>query len=93
MTQHRKLNAETEALISRYRQTIPAIIPGNEKPDSVPISENRFTLSIDETAARLGISSKQVSRLIRGGELDQKKAGRRVLIPVASIETWLKRKD
>ncbi|MDT0353730.1 helix-turn-helix domain-containing protein [Pseudonocardia charpentierae] len=49
-------------------------------------------MTIKETARRLRISASTVRRLIAGGELDVRRAGRRVLIPVAAVQEFGERR-
>jgi excisionase family DNA binding protein len=48
----------------------------------------RLALSIDETAAAVGLSVRYVYRLIASGELRAIRTGRRVLIPVDELERF-----
>jgi excisionase family DNA binding protein len=49
----------------------------------------RLALSVDETAACLGISRETVYVLIRSGQLCTRKAGTRTIIAVRAIEAYL----
>lgn len=58
-----------------------------------PLFENRISLSISEFAFHVGVSTRTVERALKNNELHYKRFGRRIVIPVAAIETWLNRKD
>ncbi len=50
---------------------------------------DRAALSVEEAAARLGISRALVFRLIARGEFPSVRLGGRRLVPVAALELWL----
>ncbi len=52
--------------------------------------DERLCLSVTETATTLGVSKPTVWAAIARGELRVARAGRRVLVPVASIHDWLR---
>jgi excisionase family DNA binding protein len=49
----------------------------------------RLALTVDETAAALGLSRPTIWRMIRRGELQSVKVGGRRLIPVAALRALL----
>lgn len=49
-------------------------------------------LGIEQAAARLGVSPKTISRLVRARQLSVVKIGRRVLFRVGDIETFVERR-
>jgi excisionase family DNA binding protein len=51
-----------------------------------PSNKQRVGLSVDETAARLGVSTRHVRRMIHTGRLAHFKFGARLIIPVAIVE-------
>jgi excisionase family DNA binding protein len=51
-------------------------------------SVQRFALSVDETAAAVGLSSRYVRGLIADGRLRAIRTGRRVLVPIAELERF-----
>jgi len=52
--------------------------------------QGEITISIDEAARRLGLSSRTVATLIRRHELPSRKIGRRRLIAVRDLEAFVK---
>lgn len=51
-----------------------------------PPDGNRMSLSVSETAVRLGLSDSTVYRRISAGRLPHVRDGRRILIPIAALE-------
>ncbi len=49
--------------------------------------------SIEETAQALGISSRQVYKLVYDGTLPVKRIGRRILVPRRALEVWAEQVD
>lgn len=49
----------------------------------------RATLTVQETAARLGIGRNAAYEAIRRGELPAVRIGRRLLVPEAALSKWL----
>lgn len=49
----------------------------------------RLTLSIKETAQQLGLSKSTIYNLIKSGQLETLKLGRRTLIPLKSVEALI----
>ncbi len=52
---------------------------------SAPAPAPRTHLSIGETADALGVSERTIRRRLADGELDHRRLGRRVLIPVSAV--------
>jgi len=50
----------------------------------------RVALSVDEAAARLGVSEWSVRQAIKRGELASRRLGNRVLVPVEAIDNFFK---
>ncbi len=61
----------------------PAVIPTNTV---VPL-----VYTIDETALALRLSSRTVRNLLRAKQLVRRKVGSRTLIPISSVEAFLRR--
>jgi excisionase family DNA binding protein len=60
-------------------------------PDRTTVMDGeRFCLSVTETARAVGISKPVIWGAIAQGRLKVARSGRRVLVPVAAIEEWLK---
>jgi excisionase family DNA binding protein len=51
--------------------------------------KERLTLTVDETAKRLGIGRSQTYAGIRNGQIPAIRIGKRYLVPVASLERML----
>ena len=49
----------------------------------------RATLTVAETAARLGLGRNATYEAIRRGEIPALRVGRRLLVPVAALDRWL----
>ena len=47
--------------------------------------------SVDETAVALGVSARTVRNLLRRGELVRRKIGSRTLVPITSVQAFLRR--
>jgi len=58
-------------------------------PDNSIAPVPRLALTIREAGEAVSLSPRTVEELIRVGELRVKRVGRRVLVPVASLERWL----
>ncbi len=54
--------------------------------EQIPI--RRSALSIDEAAWSLGLSERTVRRAINSGQLEHRRIGDRVLIPIRALEAW-----
>ena len=63
----------------------PAINPQRVQPAQVP----KLALSIAEAADALALSARTVEELVKLGRLPVVRVGRRVLLPVAGLQTWL----
>lgn len=83
----RKLMDHHRAAINEGVSASPA--PGRVQSSLPKFFENRLALSVAETALALGVSQKSVERLIKKGNLRAKNVGRRKIIPISEIETWL----
>lgn len=54
------------------------------------MTENRMTVSVEEMAARLGISRSVAYQLVKEPDFPAiRVGGRRLIIPVKSLERWL----
>lgn len=53
----------------------------------------KLAMSATELALVLGVSPRTVERMLKRGEIQYKKIGRRVVIPIDAVETWLNQKD
>lgn len=86
---------EVANLVELHRQTLSTSIEGSSarKAEVHPLFEIRIALSVAETAMSIGVSQKSVERMIKRGELEVKRVGRRVVIARTVIEAWLTRKD
>jgi len=51
--------------------------------------ESRLTLSVEETASLLGLGRSAAYEAARRGELPSRRLGRRVIVPVPALLTWL----
>lgn len=86
---------KVEKLIQQHKKMLLQADPNHESM-RLPASNifgNKLALSPSELAQHLGISSRTVDRMLKRGEIQYKKIGRRVVIPVNAIETWLNKKD
>lgn len=54
------------------------------------MTDDRLTLTVDETAARLGVSRGLIYGLIRRHELAAIRLGRRVVIPTHAVDELLR---
>lgn len=52
--------------------------------------EKVLAVSIAEAARRLGVSTRTVATLVATGELASRKIGRRRIIPVSILETFIR---
>lgn len=50
---------------------------------------NKSTLTLDETAAELGVDTSDVAQIIKHGELNTKTIGSKIIIPVMDLERYL----
>jgi excisionase family DNA binding protein len=79
-----------EALAERHRRQMAlSTPPAGRQPRAFEFIENRISFSVTEFAAHTGLSPKSVERMIKRGEIQAKRVGRRVLIPTKAIEAWL----
>ena len=51
----------------------------------------RLTYTVPEAAAAIGVGRTTAWGMVRQGVLPTLRVGRRVLVPVAALETWLAR--
>jgi len=51
--------------------------------------ENRFTLTIEEAADLLGLGRTAAYEAARRGEIPVRRLGRRIVVPVPALLTWL----
>lgn len=49
----------------------------------------KYTMSVDEMAAAIGISRPKAYELVNSEGFPKIRVGRRIRIPVASLESWL----
>ena len=49
----------------------------------------RATLTVEETAALLGLSRTATYQAVKRGDLPSRRLGRRILIPVPALRDWL----
>ena len=56
-------------------------------------NSERLTITVDEAAARLGLSRNGAYEAVRRGEIPSLRIGRRVLVPRAALERMLDRAD
>jgi len=65
----------------------------NERIRSLPQGldeiESRLTLSVEETASLLGLGRSAAYEAARRGELPSRRLGRRVIVPVPALLSWL----
>lgn len=53
------------------------------------LASGRLVLSVEEAAAALGVARSTAYQATRTGDLPSRRIGRRVVIPIASLLTWL----
>lgn len=53
------------------------------------ITESRVVVSVEQAAQQLGLGRSKTWELVRTGELRSVRAGRRVLVPVSALESFL----
>ncbi|MDX1468939.1 MAG: helix-turn-helix domain-containing protein [Acidimicrobiia bacterium] len=51
--------------------------------------EQRITLSVEETATLLGLGRSAAYEAARRGDIPSRRLGRRVIVPVPALLTWL----
>ena len=65
----------------------------NERIRSLPRGldeiESRLTLSVEEAASLLGMGRSAAYEAARRGELPSRRLGRRVIVPVPALLSWL----
>lgn len=81
-------------LIDRYRSTV---VEHSSAPKlnfgGGTHFDKKIALSVNEFALCVGVSPRTAERILKRGEIQYKKVGRRVVIPVTAVETWLNQKD
>ncbi len=82
-------NRSLDRLIERHRLSLQPNPVGESEAPNKWLFENRISFSIVEFAARTGLSTKTVERMIKRGEIRAVRTGRRLLIPTSAIEAWL----
>lgn len=82
-------------LIAKYQDGLscPTKSDTHMRRSKVQLFLNRICLTINEFAVQSGLSPKSVERLIKRKELQVRRVGRRVLIPMSAIEAWLNEKE
>ena len=53
------------------------------------ISKDPIALSVEDAAGAIGVSERQIWRMIGGGEIETRKLGRRTLILYQSLKTYI----
>lgn len=56
---------------------------------SLPSLNGRPTLTVEETAELLGLGRSAAYEAVRRGDLPSRRLGRRLLVPVPALMTWL----
>lgn len=86
---------ERFSLIEKHREAALQANVGQPQPEKhfEKFIDNRISITITEFAARSGLSAKSVERMIKREEIQAKRVGRRVLIPMSAIEAWLNSKE
>jgi excisionase family DNA binding protein len=56
---------------------------------ATPSQSDRWALSVDETAAILGISRAHAYRMVRSGVLPSIRLGQRLIVPIESLRAIL----
>lgn len=82
-----------DRLLQEYRLKVDLADEASSGSHRGTLFDNRIALSVSEAAWTLGLSNRTIERLIKRGDLEAKRVSRRILIPKASIEAWLNRKD
>lgn len=57
--------------------------------ESIFSDTNKPVLSVQELAEKLGIGRNICYAMIKSGEIHTVRAGRRILVPVSSVQKWL----
>ena len=84
-----------EKLIQQHKKMLLQADPAYNSM-RLPLSNifgSKLTLSPLEFSLHLSVSLRTVERMLKRGDIQYKKVGRRVVIPVNAIETWLNQKD
>jgi excisionase family DNA binding protein len=59
------------------------------RPQTEDASAARLAMTVEETAARLGISRPTAYEAVKTGSIPSIKIGRRILVPLAALERML----
>lgn len=86
-TKPKFLIARIAADLSRLADTVTAIRRSAVPPEELPVP--KLMLSVEDTAEALLCSRSAVFELIKHGKLVSTKIGRRRLIPMASIQSYI----
>ncbi len=87
-------SVNTEAIICRYRESLEKEASADLKVTEVNhFNGRKFVFTVSEVAVILRVSVRTIDRMLKRGEIQYKKSGRRVLIPVSAVEAWLNEKD
>ena len=88
-------SSERLLLIEKHREAAGQTDGSQSQPEKhcEKFFDNRISITITEFAARSGLSTKSVERMIKREEIQAKRVGRRVLIPMSAIEAWLNSKE
>jgi hypothetical protein len=68
------------------------VSPKTETPAVIPSNVTPLAYNKEEAATALSVSPRTIRNLLRGGQLVRRKIGARTVIPVSSVEAFL-RKD
>ena len=63
--------------------------PATNPPRVTPATVPKLALSYAEAADALALSARTVEELVKLGQLPVVRVGRRVLLPVSALQTWL----
>ena len=58
----------------------------SNKENSRPSEQRRMTLTVNETAERLGIGRNQAYEAVKRGEIPVVRIGRRLLVPMSALD-------
>ena len=74
----------TEKIVSCYNSPVNEVLP-KEKP----LRMEKYTMSVDEMAAAVGVSRPKAYELVNSEGFPVIRIGRRIRIPVAGLERWI----
>lgn len=69
--------------------TMTSLLRGGIVMDSLFGDIDKPVLSVSEMSKKLGIGRNTCYAMIKSGEIQTVRAGRRILVPVSSIQRWL----